>query len=73
MLDATIFDDGSVEIECPKCGEKTECKTDRLKTNQEFVCRTCDKSFHINASGLSSDRDTAGESANYFLRPNTTY
>src|SRR5689334_9309232 len=40
MLDAPIFGDGSVQIVCPKCGEKTECTTERLKFNQDFVCRT---------------------------------
>jgi transposase-like protein len=72
MLEAAMFDDMSVEIECPKCGDKTECEIGRLKSNQEFVCRTCEGTFHINAAGLSSDRDTAGESVDYFLRRNTT-
>ena len=71
MLDAAMFHDGSVEIECPKCGHKTECEIARLKSNQDFVCRSCDKRFHINAAGLASDRDTAGESADYVLRRRT--
>jgi transcription elongation factor Elf1 len=72
MLDATMFDGMSVEIECPKCGDKTECEVGRLKHNQDFVCRTCDTTFHINAAGLSSDVDTAGEAVNHFLKRNTT-
>lgn len=72
MLDATMYGDRSVEIECPKCGDKTECEIGRLKSNQDFVCRTCDNSFHVNAAGIGSDRDTAGEAANHFLKRNTT-
>jgi len=51
----TLFDDGSVEIVCSRCGMTTPKTTEWLRANDRYICPACNFDFN-----LDRDKQLAG-------------
>jgi len=52
----SLFDDGSVEITCPRCGRTSPSTTAWVRANDSYTCPACNS-----VSNLDEDKRLAGD------------
>ena len=64
----TIFDNMTIEIECPNCEQGTPLTIVEIKTQGKYTCGGCRETVRLDATGLSEGLETADKAIDDFVR-----
>lgn len=63
----SMFDDESLEIECPNCNRPLRKTIRFLKTSPQLTCQRCGATFKVDASDLARELKKADKTMNNLL------
>jgi transposase-like protein len=62
MSGQNLFDDGEVELPCPKCARKTKRTLGRLRREKKFKCAGCGSDVDVDTKELEQSMRSIGQS-----------